>query len=310
MKRIGTVLTVFLMIAGMFFMPMNAKAAETTDECIKELIELYGNKQEKAADKIQKTLDELKSMDAELGEVWQQIMDYWSYANTEMDVLLNAVPENLPADDSLCIIVLGLKLNDDGTMQEELVGRLETGLAIAEAYPNSYIAVTGGGTAKNNPEATEGQLMGEWLLAQGLDSDRVIIEDRAPDTVGNAENTYKILKENYPQVDSVVLISSDYHVPRGCLLFQSKFILDAFEKGEEPIEIIASVGFETGKKSYESFPLQARGLASVASSSAHVEDVSYTSPWIYAGIAVIFVAAVMIGLMLGKKMKRKKAKLN
>ena len=94
MKRIGTVLTVFLMIAGMFFMPMNAKAAETTDECIKELIELYGNKQEKAADKIQKTLDELKSMDAELGEVWQQIMDYWSYANTEMNVLLNAVPEN------------------------------------------------------------------------------------------------------------------------------------------------------------------------------------------------------------------------
>ena len=304
MKRILAMAAFLAVLAGALLAPEVAKAA-AADDYIKEMIELYGKKQEKASAKIQKTLDQLKEEDAELGEVWQQIMDYWSYANTEMEVLLNTVPENLPTDDSVCIIVLGLKLNDDGTMQEELIGRLETGLAIAEAYPNSYIAVTGGGTAENNPNATEGQLMGEWLLAQGMDASRVIVEDRAPDTVGNAENTYSILKEKYPHVDSIVMISSDYHVPRGCLLFQSKFILDAYANGEEPLKIIASVGFETGRQSYETFALQARGLATVAGSSAHVENPSSTSPWVYVGIGCIFAAAAAIGVLLGKKMKRR-----
>lgn len=104
-----------------------------------------------------------------------------------------------------------------------------------KASPNSYIVVTGGGTAANNPDVTEGGLMGEWLLAQGVQENRIIIENNAADTVGNAENTYAILNEQYPNVDSIVLVTSDYHVPRGCLLYNSKFILEALENNSEPL---------------------------------------------------------------------------
>lgn len=107
-------------------------------------------------------------------------MDYWSYVNTDMPVNLNVAPDGLAQDDSLCIVILGFALNSDGTMKDELIGRLETGLASAEKYPNAYVVVTGGGTAAGNPNVTEGGLMGEWLLEHGLDEERLIVEDQAP----------------------------------------------------------------------------------------------------------------------------------
>ena len=47
-------------------------------------------------------------------------MKYGDYVNTDMNVNV----DGLPNDDSLCITVLGFALNDDGTMKDELVGRL------------------------------------------------------------------------------------------------------------------------------------------------------------------------------------------
>ena len=152
----------------------------------------------------------------------------------------------------------------DGSMRPELVGRLETGLQLAQAYPNAYVVVTGGGTASAAPDKTEGGVMGDWLLANGLSKDRLIIEDKAPDTVGNAKNTYKILSTQYPQVKSYVMVTSDYHVPRGSILFQSKNLLEAYEAMSSPLNLVSNAGYYTGSNGYESVALQAQGVASVA----------------------------------------------
>ena len=77
-------------------------------------------------------MSEMEAVDAQQAEAWRQIMDYWSYVNTDMPVNLNVAPDGLPQDDSLCIVILGLALNSDGTMKDELIGRVETGLAGAE----------------------------------------------------------------------------------------------------------------------------------------------------------------------------------
>lgn len=149
-------------------------------------------------------------------------------------------------------------------MKEELVGRLETGLAIAKDYPQSYVVVTGGGTAKNNPNVTEAGLMGDWLLEHGLDASRLIVENRAQDTVGNAKNTYEVLKTKYKTVNKVVLVTSDYHVPRGCILYYTKFVLEGLENNSEPLSIISNAGYKTGSLGYESVELQARGICQMA----------------------------------------------
>ena len=220
-KKLLALALALVMILGLAVSPVSVRAAGDANPYIADLIGYYKSYQEAAETDILRTLDAMAQVDPVQAEAWTQIMDYWSYINTEMQVNIGTVPEGLPEDNSVAIVILGFALNADGTMKDELVGRLQTGLAIAQAYPNSYVVVTGGGTAKENPNVTEGGLMGAWLLEQGLSEDRLIIENKAPNTVGNAENTYKILAEQYPQVDSFVMVTSDYHVPRGCILLYS-----------------------------------------------------------------------------------------
>ena len=263
-KKLISMLLALVLILGLVVTPAPVRASGDADTYIADLIGYYKTYQESAETDIQRTLEAMSLVDPLQAEAWEQIMAYWSYVNTEMVVNIGTIPEGLPEDNSVAIVILGFALNADGTMKEELIGRLQTGLDIANAYPNSYVVVTGGGTAANNPDVTEGGLMGAWLLEQGLSEDRLIIENKAPSTVGNAENTYKILAEEYPQVDSFVMVTSDYHVPRGCILFYSKCLLAAYETGGEPLELISNGGHYTGSNGYESISLQASGVASVA----------------------------------------------
>ena len=222
----------------------SAKEQVSDDELIEKIITYHGCYGDKADDKVNELLSELTEHDSGKGKLWKDIMDYWKYANTELKVNVDKLPDDLPKDDTLCLAVLGFELNDDGTMQDELIGRLTTALACAKQYPNAYVVCTGGGTAKNNPDVTEGGLMGEWMLEHGLEKDRLIIEDQSHTTAENASNSYDILLKKYPQVNSVVLISSSYHIAWGSLLFESAFMRSAYENNTPEIHVISNCSCE------------------------------------------------------------------
>ena len=163
----------------------------------------------------------LALLEPSLGEKWARIMDLW-----ETPVTVNPeLPDDLPEDDSLCLVGLGFQLNPDGTMREELVERLKVMLAASEKYPKAMIVCTGGGTAADDPAATEAGRMAEWLTAQGVDASRVVVEDRSLTTAQNAIYTFDILSEQYPKVRQIAIISSDYHIATGTLLFGAEAIL-------------------------------------------------------------------------------------
>ena len=266
MKRYKKLLALFAAFSLIFsaFLVTPVHAENDADVLISQLIGYYTDYMEDSVTDIERVLVELKSVDKKKGEAWDSIMHYWLEVNSPDFTHVSEVPQGLPKDNSMSVVILGFALNDDGTMKEELVGRLQTGLAIAKEYPKSYVVVTGGGTAKNNPNVTEGGLMGEWLLKQGLEPSRLIVENRAQDTVGNAKNTYEVLKIKYPSVKNVVLVTSDYHVPRGCILYYTKFVLEGLENNSEPLSIISNSGYKTGSLGYESVELQARGICQMA----------------------------------------------
>lgn len=113
-------------------------------------------------------------------------------------------------DNNHVIVTLGYALNKDGTMAPTLIHRLEQTLAMAKLNPNSKIIVTGGVPRQG---VTESYLMKKWLVEHGINKDRIIAEDRAKDTVGNAYFTSLILKELGAK--SVTLITSASHIRRG-----------------------------------------------------------------------------------------------
>ena len=182
----------------------------------------------------EQALSGLTSLDPALGEKWTRIMDLW-----ETPVTVNEeLPDDLPDDDSLCLVALGFQLNPDGTMREELVERLRVLLAASKKYPHAIIACTGGGTAANDPTATEAGRMADWLESQGVDSSRLIIENHSLTTAQNAICTFDILTEQYPQVKQIAIVSSDYHIATGVLLFGAEAILR-----ESDVEVVSNAAW-------------------------------------------------------------------
>ena len=219
----------------------SSEAPSRTDtEVIEDIITYHGCYGAEADSKVDALLKELGDIDSREGKLWTDIMDYWDYANNELQVNTDLLPEGLPQDNTMALAVLGFELNPDGTMQDELIGRLNVALACANQYPNAYVICTGGGTAAENPNVTEGGLMGEWMLAHGLDKDRLIIEDQSHTTAENATNSYEILLRDYPQVNSIALISSSYHIAWGSLLFEAAFMKSASEKQTPEIHVISN----------------------------------------------------------------------
>ena len=213
---------------------------QNPQELIEQIITYRGFWGDQADDKVSELLQTLEQTDPAKGRLWREITDYWDTVNSEMPVSVGNLPEDLPDDSSVALAVLGYALAPDGSMQDELVQRLETARVCAEQYPNAYVICTGGGTALNAPGVTEGGAMGAWMLANGLDPDRLIVEDQSLSTAENARNTCAILQAEHPEVDSVVIISSTYHIAWGALMFETVFLQNAAETGSPALHVIAN----------------------------------------------------------------------
>lgn len=216
----------------------------TSQDIIEEMAVYYGTYGEDASEKVTALLGELREKDAKAADQWEEIMTLWKDVNAGLPLNYDVLPDGLPKTDELCLVALGFQLKPDGTMKDELIERLKVVLKSAKKYPNALIVCTGGGTASENPEATEAGKMAEWLIEKGIAKDRVIVEDKSITTAQNAIYTYQILQESYPQVKQVAILSSDYHIATGTLLFDAESILLSDESGNKPYEIVSNAAWK------------------------------------------------------------------
>ena len=210
---------------------------------IEEMVVDYGSYGDEAGARVGELLKELLETDPELGQRWERIMALWETVNSDPALHYDALPDGLPDTDELCLVVLGFQLAPDGTMREELIRRLEVARRCAEQYPHAYIVCTGGGTAAEDKSATEAGRMAEWLIENGVDPARVIVEDKSLTTAQNAIYTFDILAEKYPQVRALAIISSDYHIATGTLLFGAEAILRAENGERESIRVVSNAAW-------------------------------------------------------------------
>ena len=214
------------------------------EDIVREITLQYGTYGSDADKTVERQLSELEGKDPVLGAKWRSIIRLWRKSNEELVLHYDVLPDGLPDTDELGIVVLGFQLNTDGTMRDELVERLKVGKASAEKYPNAYVVCTGGHTASANREATEAGVMAEWLTENGIDPRRLIVENQSLTTAQNALYSIDILEKQYPQITKLAIVSSDYHIATGQLLFGAESTLRAEAAGREKYEVISNAAYK------------------------------------------------------------------
>ena len=212
-------------------------------ELIRDMVLYYGRYGDAAGQENARLLDRLRSVNPDAAGRWERILSLWKSVNEELEVHPEHLPDGLCDTDEFCLVVLGFQLNPDGSMREELIERLNVALSCAEQYPNALIVCTGGGTAAQNKDATEAGKMAEYLIGHGVAPERLFVEDRSQTTAQNAVYTCALLAEKAPQVHQLAIISSDYHIATGVLLFDAQSILTAEEPGKERFTVVSNAAY-------------------------------------------------------------------
>lgn len=86
----------------------------------------------------------------------------------------------------LVAVILGNRLNDDGSMSEILKKRLEMALRLNALFEPSKIIVSGG-VANPLAKLSEAEVMRDYLVENGVAVDKIVVEDKSMTTKQNAE---------------------------------------------------------------------------------------------------------------------------
>lgn len=112
------------------------------------------------------------------------------------------------------LVVLGNRMNDDGTMTELSVKRLNAAMRFAAAFGVDKIILSGG-VANKKANRSEAAAMREYLLANGIAADRLVCEDKSLTTEENAEYSVPIAAKL--GATEITVITSNEHMSRNFL---------------------------------------------------------------------------------------------
>ena len=118
-------------------------------------------------------------------------------------------PENYDA-----IIVLGAQVKPDGSPNVQLSWRLD---AACEAYRLKAVPVVVCGAQGRDEPLPEATAMKEYLAEKGIPEEDILTDPESFNTNQNLKNAAKLL-EDRPEIQKVLIVTSDYHVPRALAL--------------------------------------------------------------------------------------------
>lgn len=157
-------------------------------------------------EQVKNRLAALKYISPEAEEAVHNVLKFSDSNNAKKvnygsDQLTDMVPD--------VIAVFGQSPNPDGTPSPALITRLEKTKEMAERYPDIPIVLSGGPVRY---EYAEADVMAKWLVENGISADRLILDDIARDTPGNAVGMVKAFKEFGAK--KVLAVGTILHLPR------------------------------------------------------------------------------------------------
>ena len=126
-----------------------------------------------------------------------------------------SVPTDVPdADNYDAIIVLGAQVKRDGTPNVQLGWRLD---AAYDAYAQKKVPVVVCGAQGKDEPVPEAEAMKIYLMGKGVSEQDILTDPDSFNTNQNLKNAAALLKE-IQGVRKVLIVTSDYHVPRAMAL--------------------------------------------------------------------------------------------
>ena len=107
------------------------------------------------------------------------------------------------------LVVLGHRLNDDGSPTEIMLGRLSKTLEVEKGFDKIICC---GGLANETAGITEADMMANYLIEHGVSADKIIKEDKSTTTKENAIFSKDIIASLGEK--SITLLSSRSHIYR------------------------------------------------------------------------------------------------
>ena len=128
-----------------------------------------------------------------------------------------SVLKEVPATENYdAIIVLGAQVTPDGTPSVQLGWRLD---AAYSAWQQKAVPVVVCGAQGKDEPMTEAEAMSKYLMEKGVPETDILKDPDSFNTNQNLRNAASLLKE-LPGIRKVLIVTSDYHVPRAMALAQ------------------------------------------------------------------------------------------
>lgn len=132
-------------------------------------------------------------------------------------ICIEGLMEDLQPSD--VAVVLGSKVEEDGTPSVHLRLRLDRTLALYKDGIVPMIIVSGGPGVPAHPEPI---VMRDYLVAHGVPSSAILLDSTGINTAATARNTVPLMNEHHFQ--SVLIVSEYFHIPRTRLAFAQQGI--------------------------------------------------------------------------------------
>ena len=120
-----------------------------------------------------------------------------------------------PARQADVAVILGNKVNEDGTLSPRLEKRLEAGLALYQNKLVDKIMVSGGLGKEGFYEADK---MSDYLLSMGVPAEDILVDNLGNNTEATAQNSWSASRAT--PFKSVIVVSQYFHITRTKMLFR------------------------------------------------------------------------------------------
>lgn len=129
-------------------------------------------------------------------------------------------------------VVLGCKVNEDGTLSERLTKRMECAL---ELYNDRRVRklIVSGGLGKEG--FYEGTKMKEFLVRHGVPDSVVVVDNYGNTTRATVNNIIKM--QDSLSFKSIIVVSQYFHITRTKMLFRNRGIKNVSGKSPDYYEV-------------------------------------------------------------------------